>query len=183
MVRKILIDAGLSGGISCSGRAGRAALAPGWRIGEALCRALERAGYEVLFSGDVPELRAREDGVGRPAVCASVAGRWRADCVLRLCIRSSADPGCGSAGALVFRRQSAAWRLAESVLRQLESGSELRSMGVRPASGVLLLRRTACPSVILVLRLPHRQKEFLEPREAAGYAACIARGLSAWAGG
>ena len=34
-----------------------------------------------------------------------------------------------------------------------ELGSELKNGGVRPASGVLLLRRTACPGVILVLRV------------------------------
>lgn len=181
MVRKILIDAGLNGRTACSGRTESGESSPAWKIGEALSDALEQMGYEVLFSGNVPELCEREDGVGRPAACASVAGRWHADCVLRLCIRSAPDPGEGSAEALVFRRRSDAWSLAESVLQQVELGSELKNGGVRPASGVLLLRRTACPGVILVLKLPFCRKESLNRRDAAQYADCIAKGVDAWA--
>lgn len=181
MVRKILIDAGLSGRGSDSGRTGCEACSTAWKIGGALSRRLEKMGYEVLFSGNVPELCEREDGVGRPAVCASIAGRWRADCVIRLCIRSSPNPEEGSAQALVFRRRSEAWRLAESVLQKVEEGSPLKNDGVRSASGVLLLRKIACPGMILVLRLPYDQKELIGELETEWYAGCIAAGTDAWA--
>lgn len=172
MIRKILIDTGLSREGHCS---------QAFQIGEALSGRLERMGYETLFSGHVPELANLELGAGRPSACASLARRWHADCVLRLCVRASELPSEGCAEALVFRRKSSAWRLAETILREVDAGSVLRLCGVRAASGMLLLRRTVCPGVILVLRLPFAQKEAPERREIENYAFCIANGIHGWA--
>lgn len=176
MVRKILIDTGLNRKKPCSPEP-----SPAFQIGEALSGRLEQMGYETMFSGHVPELANLELGAGRPSVCAAIARRWHADSVLRLCVRASELPNEGRAEALVFRRQSSAWWLAEAILQDVEAGSVLKSQGVRSASGMLLLRRTPCPGVILVLRLPFRQKESLESCDIENYALCITNGIHRWA--
>ena len=77
MVRKILIDAGLNGRTACSGRTESGESSPAWKIGEALSDALEQMGYEVLFSGNVPELCEREDGVGQPSSVSPFCGSFK----------------------------------------------------------------------------------------------------------
>lgn len=179
MVEKILIDAGMNGRRDCTGRRD-APPSHAYLIGKTLARELESYGYEVMFSGDVPEL-SQHGGAGRPAVCASISRRWGADAVFRLCVRAAELPGVGTVNALVFRRNTEAWCLAESVLESVESGSHLDSQGVRAAPRFLLLRKTMCPCVILVMGLPFRQKEFLFETEIKNYAECMAEGIHAWA--
>ena len=180
MIEKILIDAGMNGRKDCTGRRRDAPPSHAYLIGKTLAGELEKKGYEVLFSGDVPEL-AEHGGAGRPAICASIARKWNADVVFRLCIRAAELPGVGPANAVVFRKNAPAWCLAESVLGAVEEGSHLDSQGVRASPRFLLLRKTPCPSMILVLGLPFRQKEFLFETEIKNYADCIAEGIHAWA--
>lgn len=178
---KILIDAGLNRGRPCSGRWTDRGDTPATRIGEKLSGILERMGYEVLYSERVPDLAEYMEGAGRPSVCAAVARRWRADCVIRLCVRAAELPSRGSADGLICRMNSPSWSLADSVLQSVESGTELNSRAPRQAESVLLLRRTPCAGMVLILRLPFRQKEDLTAAEAETYAAAIAEGIDRWA--
>lgn len=180
MVEKILIDAGMNGRRDCTGRRRDAPPGHAYLIGKTLAKELESYGYDVLFSGDVPEL-AEHGGAGRPAACAAISGKWGADVVLRLCIRAAELPCMGTVNAMVFRKDSEAWCLAESILESVEDGSRLDSQGVVASPRVLLLRKTACPSVILVMGLPFRQKEFLFETEIKNYAECMAEGIHTWA--
>ena len=181
MVRKVMVDVGLNRTRSCTGAVVGESRSPAFRIGEELCEQLEQMGFETLFSGNVPELAEREESAGRPAACAAIAARWRADCVVRLCIRAAETPNDGSANAMVYRRPSGSWQLADSILRSVEDGSELRAGDIRQTTGVVLLRRTPCPSVILILRLPFRQKEHLTDDEVSEYGLSIAKGIYEWA--
>lgn len=180
MIEKILIDAGMSDKRDCTGRRSGEPQGHAYLIGKTLARELTAYGYEVMFSGDVPEL-AQHGGAGRPAVCAALAGKWGADVVLRLCVRASELPEVGTVSAIVLRHSSSAWCLAESVLGAVEEGSLLDSQGVRAAPRFLLLRRTTCPSMVLVMGLPFRQKEFLFETEIKNYAECMAEGIHTWA--
>ena len=180
MVEKILIDVGMNGGRDCTGRRREAPPGHAYLIGRTLAGELESYGYEVLFSGDVPEL-TEHGGAGRPAVCAAISKKWGADVVLRLCVRAAELPGIGTVNAMVFRRNTAAWCLAESVLGAVEDGTRLDSQGVRASPRFLLLRKTTCPCLILVMGLPFRQKEFLFETEIKNYAECMAEGIHTWA--
>lgn len=180
MIEKILIDAGMNDKRDCTGRRRDEPRGHAYLIGKTLARELTAYGYEVLFSGDVPEL-AEHGGAGRPAVCAAVSKRWGADVVFRLCVRASELPEAGTVSALVFRRNSLAWCLAESVLGAVEDGSRLDSQGVRASPRFLLLRKTVCPCLIVIMGLPFRQKEFLFETEIKNYAECMAEGIHVWA--
>lgn len=177
---KVMIDAGRGGRRACSGKLIAAEDTPTARIGRAVTAELERMGYETLFSGDVEELNSAGEDRGRPARCAAVSRRFGADCLLRLCVRAAELPSEGSATATVHRGDRRARGLAEVILRRLDRGSELNSDAVRTSSCVLLLRRTVCPSVILLLRLPFPQKESLSDADASWYGSCIAGGIAAW---
>ena len=180
MIEKILIDAGMNDRRDCMGRRREEPMGQAYLIGNALARELSAYGYEEMFSGYVPELD-RHGGAGRPAVCAAISRQWGADAVFRLCVRASELPDVGTVNALVFRRSSSAWCLAESVLGAVEDGSRLDSQGVRASTRFLLLRKTLCPCVILVMGLPFRQKEFLFETEIKNYAECMAEGIHTWA--
>ena len=180
MIEKILIDAGMNDKRDCTGRRNDETRGHAFLLGKALARELTAYGYNVLFSGDVPEL-AQHGGTGRPAVCAAISRRWGADVVFRLCVRASELPEVGTVNALVFRHNSSAARLAESVLQTVENGSSLDSQGVRVSPRFLLLRKTLCPSMIMVMGLPFRQKEFLLETEIKNYAECMAEGIHMWA--
>ena len=180
MIEKILIDAGMNDKRDCMGRRRDEPRGHAYLIGKTLAGELDAYGYEVLFSGDVPEL-AEHGGAGRPAVCATISKRWGADAVFRLCVRAAELPDVGTVSALVFRRNSSAWCMAESVVGAVEAGSRLDSQGVRISPRFLLLRKTVCPCMIMVMGLPFRQKEFLFETEIKNYAECIAEGIHTWA--
>lgn len=177
---KVMIDAGRGGRRACSGKLIAAEDMPAVRIGRAATAELKRMGYETLFSGDVEELNGTGEDGGRPARCAAVARRFGADCLIRLCVRAAEEPREGCATATVHRGDRRARRLAEVILRRLDRGSELNAETVRTTSCILLLRRTVCPSMILLLRLPFPQKESLSDEDAAWYGSCIATGIAAW---
>ena len=179
-VERILIDGGMSGRVACNGMRKDSPPSHSYLIGKTLAEELERYGYEVLFSGDVPELNDH-GGAGRPGLCATIAKRWGADVVLRICVRASELPSVGTVGVMVFKKNTEAWCMAQSVLGAVESGSNLDSQGITAAQRFLLLRRAICPCAILILGLPFRQKEFLFETEIKNYAECIAEGLHSWA--
>lgn len=180
MIKRIMIDAGMNTRRSC---AGKLLTTPSQsnQIGRELSNLLDSMRYETLFSGDSEDLEGFCCGTGRPSVCASLAKRWQADCVIRLAVRASAHPSEGTASASVFKRDEASRKMAETVLWSVERGSALRAREIRCSSGILLLRRTPVPSMILVLELPFRQKEQLFVSEAKQYAASIADGIDTWA--
>lgn len=173
-MQKIMIDTGMVQRVDCRGRAVQTVRL----IGDALARELETRGMETMTSCGVPELS--EEGAGRPSRCAQAARSFGADCLLRLYVRAAADPLFGSADAMVFRRNSAAGEIARSLLQSLETGAGMRNDGIRPAPGVVLLRRTPCPCVILILRLPYREKEFPTEDCVHRYALALANGLEAY---
>ena len=177
---RIMIDTGRGGRTLCTGVRDTSATAPVQWVGRALTEELEKRGYETLLSQDVEELNAEAQASGRPALCAALARQWQAHCVLRLCVREGDTPVLGSAAATVHKGDRRAKALADLILRRLDLGSELNTETVRTACSVLLLRRTPCPSVILVLKLPFVQMEYFCQADADLYAHCIAQGIDAW---
>ena len=177
-----MIDAGMNTRRSCAGKL-ITTPSQSYQIGRELSNLLDGMRYETLFSGDSEELSGFCCGTGRPSVCASVAKRWRADCVIRLAIRASAHPSLGTVSAVVFKRDESSRKMAETVLGCVERLSALEAGELRCTSGILLLRRTSVPSMILVLELPFRQKEQLFTSEIKEYAAAIADGIDTWARG
>lgn len=176
MEKRIMIDPGLISRNSCAGKRTDVPEPPAFRIGESLTESLDCHGYETLFAASVPGLNDPASGSGRPSQCAGIANQWGADCLLRICVRAAEHPLEGSAGAMVFRQRGEACELAGEILNRLETLG-LRNDGIRTSPHVVLLRKCRCPSVILILRLPFRQKELLTWREVAAYAGAIAEGI------
>lgn len=169
-MRKIMIDTGMTRRVNCRGvKPDTVEL-----IGSALSRELDARGCETMTSCGVPD---PDEGFGRPSRCADVARRWGADCLLRLYIRAAADPCAGSADAMVYRRKSRSGDLAQQILTSLSREAGMRDGGIRSATGVVLLRRTPCPCVILILRLPYRDKEFPTDASVRRYALALADGV------
>lgn len=169
-MQKILIDTGVTRRVNCRGMEPETVEL----IGNALSRELDARGCETMTSCRVPDL---EEGSGRPSRCADVARRWGADCLLRLYVRAAADPCAGSADAMVYRRKSRSGELAQRLLTSLAQDAGMRDGGIRSATGVVLLRRTPCPCVILILRLPYRDKEFPTDACIHRYASALTNGL------
>ena len=181
-MNRILIDTGYNGGRSCSGEQIAPSEHPAYRIGNYLDEILTRMGFDTLLSDRVPELGERGSGEGRPSVCAALARRWKADCLLRLCVRPSRLPCSGEAEAFANRRDANSLRLSRHLIEEVARGSMLRQGTVHASNGILLLRKTACPASMLVLRIPFSQQERMTEQEAHGYAASIASGLGAFFG-
>lgn len=169
-MQKILIDTGMNRRVNCRGTEPQTVEL----IGNALSRELDARGCETMTCCRVPELG---ESFGRPSRCADVARRWGADCLLRLYVRAAPDPCAGSADAMVYRKKSRSGELAQRMLTSLGRNAGMRDGGVRSAGGVVLLRRTPCPCVILILRLSYRDKEFPTDDSVHRYASALADGL------
>ncbi len=175
-MNRILIDTGYSGGRSCSGERLPQTERPAYRIGRYLEEMLDGKGFETLLSDRVPEL-CEEGGGGRPSVCAALARRWRADCLLRLCVRPSRLPSDGEVEAFANRRDADSRLLSRLLIEGISKETMLRGGAVHPSSSILLLRKVPCPASVLLLRLPFSQQEKMTEREAHAYAKAIADSL------
>ena len=138
-------------------------------------------GYEARMAADWLDRGEDCNGSGRPGRCAAVAKRWGADCVLRICVRASALPGEGTVGGVVGRRGSPSYGMSESILESVERGSDLKREPTVCCGPYVLLRKSPCGGMILILGLPFRQKEALTEADARSYGRQIARGLDRWA--
>lgn len=94
-----------------------------------------------LGTSNATSLRARVDD----------ANTWGADLFLSLHCNSSAITAASGSEALVFRRDSTAYTIAEVLLRTLTEATGLRNRGVLIRPGLYVLRRTAMPAVLLEL--------------------------------
>lgn len=169
-MRKILIDTGVTQRVNCRGAVPETVEL----IGDALAQELDSRGCETATSCRIPDLG---ESSGRPSRCAEMARRWGADCLLRLYVRAAADPCAGSADAMVYRTRSRSGEIANNLLAALERDTGIRNGGVRSAGGVILLRKTPCPCVILILRLSYQEKEFPTEESVHRYASALADGL------
>lgn len=183
MIRKIVLDGGMNQRNSCSGRRVDAPPPPAHRIAKATAMELEQLSYETLLATDWLDRGEDCNGAGRPGRCAAVAKRWGADCVLRICVRASALPGEGTVSGMVGRRGSPSYGMSEAILESVAEGTELKREPTLFCGRYILLRKSPCNGMILVLGLPFRQKESLSEAEVRMYAGQIARGLDSWARG
>jgi len=179
MIRRLMLDCGLGGMNSCAYLDGGAPRPHAHQMGAALARELTHRGYEVLLSSEREELLGG-GGDGRPARCAALAKRWGADCLLRICVGAARLPTDGTARGIVGGR-GASYALSECVLSSLEARGGLRSEGTQCTSRYLLLRRCACPAMILFVGLPFAMQERQEAWGAEKYARLIADGVERWA--
>ncbi len=174
-MKRILIDTGYSGGRSCSGEKPLPDDRPAYRIGAYLEEMLDMEGFETLLSDRVPELC--EEGGGRPTVCAALARRWKADCLLRLCVRPSRLPSDGEVEAFAHKRDAGSLLLSRLLLESISKKTMLREGAVHASGSILLLRRVPCSASLLLLRLPFSQQEKMTEREAHTYAEAITDAL------
>ena len=79
------------------------------------------------------------------------ANTWGADLFLSLHCNASVNESVSGSEALVFERNSTAYRIAEVVLAAMTEATGLRNRGVLIRPGLYVLRRTAMPAVLLEL--------------------------------
>ena len=77
------------------------------------------------------------------------ANAWDADLFLSLHTNASGTAAASGSEAFVFRENSEAYRIAETVLASLSRLTGLRNRGVSARPGLYVLRRTAMPAVLL----------------------------------
>ncbi|MBQ8907117.1 MAG: N-acetylmuramoyl-L-alanine amidase [Clostridia bacterium] len=79
------------------------------------------------------------------------ANTWGANLFLSLHTNASDNPTASGSEALVFRRDSAAYAVAEDLLASISAITGLRNRGIFLRPGLFVLRRTAMPAVLLEL--------------------------------
>ena len=94
-----------------------------------------------LGNSNSSSLRARVDG----------ANSFGADLFISLHTNASVNESASGTEALVFRRDSTAYDIAEVVLRNLALVTGLRNRGVVLRPGLYVLRRTRMPAVLFEL--------------------------------
>ena len=95
----------------------------------------------ILGSSSASSLKARTDA----------ANTWGADLFLSLHNNASVDPSVSGLEALVYERDSVAYRIAATLLTSLAEATGLRNRGIFIRPGLYVLRRTAMPAVLLEL--------------------------------
>ncbi|MBO7170888.1 MAG: N-acetylmuramoyl-L-alanine amidase, partial [Clostridia bacterium] len=94
-----------------------------------------------LGSSSASSLKARTDA----------ANAWGADLFLSLHNNASVDSSVSGLEALVYERDSTAYRIADTLLTSLSEATGLRNRGIFIRPGLYVLRRTAMPAVLLEL--------------------------------
>ena len=123
-----------------------------------LTYAVGRALYDLLTAN--PNFEARlsrptEDTVLGTSNAESLrlrvedANRWGADVFLSLHANASVLPEVSGSEALVYSQNSAAYSLAEDILRGLSAQTGLRDRGIFIRPGLYVLRKTAMPAVLV----------------------------------
>ena len=122
-----------------------------YTIGILLADLLRSAGYEVRLSRPTPEMQLGTSNATSLARRVNDANSWGADYFISLHCNASDDPSATGTEALVYARDTPAYRLAENILRGIVRRTGLQNRGVKLRPGLYVLRRTAMPAVLCEL--------------------------------
>ncbi len=123
-----------------------------FRIGLALYDLLSEDPYFIpRLSRPTADTQLGTSNASSLRVRVEQANAFGADLFLSLHTNASVNESASGSEALVFRRDSTAYDIAEVLLRQLTLVTGLRNRGVVLRPGLYVLRRTRMPAVLLEL--------------------------------
>lgn len=120
-----------------------------YRIGVLLSEILNANGYETLLSRPSPTTQLGNSIASSLATRVNQANRWGADYFISLHTNASVNPMVSGSEGLVYSLSSPAYRLALSILEQLNLTTGLRNRGVNPRPGLYVLKKTQMPAVLV----------------------------------
>ena len=123
-----------------------------FRIGVETKRLLDaNPDFEARLSRPTPDTQLGTSNASSLRTRVDEANAWRADLFLSLHCNASVDTSASGSEALVFRRDSTAYTIAEVLLTAVTEATGLRNRGVLIRPGLYVLRRTTMPAVLLEL--------------------------------
>ena len=120
-----------------------------YRIGVELADILRAEGYDVRLSRPMADTQLGTSNASSLAARVNEANEWDADYFVSLHANASTIPSASGSEALVYRVDSTAGRLGESILRYLSEATGLPNRGVTPRTNLYVLRRTRMPAVLV----------------------------------
>lgn len=122
-----------------------------YRIGVELADILRAEGYDVRLSRPTADTQLGTSNASSLAARVNEANEWGADYFISLHANASTIPSASGSEALVYRVDSTAGRLGESIVRYLSDATGLPNRGVTPRTNLYVLRRTRMPAVLVEL--------------------------------
>ncbi len=122
-----------------------------YRIGVELAEILRAEGYEVRLSRPTADTQLGTSNASSLAARVNEANDWGADYFISLHANASTISSASGSEALVYRVDSTAGRLGESIVRALAEATGLPNRGVTPRTNLYVLRRTRMPAVLVEL--------------------------------
>lgn len=133
-----------------------------FRIGVLLADLLLANGnFEVRLSRPSPSTQLGTSTASSLAARVNQANSWGADYFLSLHTNASDNSTATGIEAYAFYRPSAAFRLGEIILEELNETTGLRNRGMQVRTNLYVLRRTQMPAVLIELGF------ITNPRDAA----------------
>ena len=120
-------------------------------IGQELANILQAEGYDVRLSRPTPNTQLGNSNASSLAQRVNEANDWGADYFISLHANASEIPSASGSEALVYRLNSTAAALGESIVSQLSAVTGLPNRGVTPRTNLYVLRRTRMPAVLVEL--------------------------------
>lgn len=153
-------------------------------IGRELAEILREEGYETRLSRPTAETQLGNSNATSLAARVNEANYWGADYFLSLHANASENAAASGTEALVYRQDSTAAALANSILRYLTRATGLRDRGVTVRPNLYVLRRTRMPAVLLELGFITNPDDARLMAENPGlFALGIAQGITAYLNG
>lgn len=120
-------------------------------IGLELADILRAQGYEVRLSRPTAETQLGTSIASSLAARVNDANTWGADYFISLHANASDITSASGSEALVYRLNSTAAALGESIVEQLSAVTGLPNRGVTARTNLYVLRRTRMPAVLVEL--------------------------------
>lgn len=133
-----------------------------FRIGIELAELLRADGnFEVMLSRPTASTQIGTSNASSLAARVNAANSFGADAFISLHTNAATAASATGSEAFVFSRPSAAYNLAEDILRRMTEATGLNNRGVFVRSGLYVLRKTRMPATLLELGF------ITNPRDAA----------------
>ncbi len=155
-----------------------------YRIGAELAVLLRAAGYTVALSRPTPETQLGNSNTESLRERTSQANAFGADYFISLHTNAAESSAATGSEVLVYRRDSAAYALGESILYQLSAATGLPNRGILIRPGLYVLRKTEMPAVLVELGfITNPGDAALMNENPALFAEGVFLGISAYTGG
>ena len=122
-----------------------------YTIGVLTANILRSRGFDVRLSRPTPTTQLGTSNSSSLAARVNDANSWGANIFISLHANASENASASGQEAFVYSTSSAAYPLAEDILKQLNLSTGLRNRGVTVRTNLYVLRRTAMPATLVEL--------------------------------